>query len=343
MDASAQADVFSVKKYKPDTGFEPAGLAALLLALAVAGAVLGFIANYVSQWFYLILVFPAGIGLALGFVGGFVVTKTKTRNPMLCALAGLLGGIFAMTAMHYASYMDFKNQMSDPAIEDEAAEIAVFANMSESQREKALTEMEATEEDREYVETAISAYLALDSFPAFMNFAATQGVSIGRATSSGGGANIGFVGSYIYWILEMLLVAGIVLFAVRNEASQPFCKKCHEWKEPVVLGTLQGTADQGKAVVASGNIAEMRGLSPTPEWLDEGTRVTLHACARCQASETAVVYASQISLDNKGNQNEKNLAKIAYPGEAAEALRQTFAEAESLGTVDPVDPNAPLG
>src|SRR5882724_503557 len=85
---------FSTVLYKPDGGYTIGGLLMLISTLAGVGAVLGYITHIVSQWFYLILLFPALIGLGIGLLGVRKVHAGRVRNPWLGGLAGFLAGIF---------------------------------------------------------------------------------------------------------------------------------------------------------------------------------------------------------------------------------------------------------
>src|SRR3954468_19553980 len=111
---------FSTTPYQPDHGYTTGGLLMLIAALAGVGAVLGYIAHIISQWIYLIIVFPGLIGLGIGLVGTRMVTSGRIRNPWLGGLAGFGAGIFAMLVMHYCDYETLRSQLSgaSPALRE---------------------------------------------------------------------------------------------------------------------------------------------------------------------------------------------------------------------------------
>src|SRR3954447_23944719 len=111
---------FATMPYKPDGGYTVGGTLMLIAALAGVGAVLGYIAHIISQWIYLILVFPALIGLGIGLVGTRMVTTGRIRNPWLGGLAGFGAGIFAMLVMHYCDYETLRSALAgaSPALRE---------------------------------------------------------------------------------------------------------------------------------------------------------------------------------------------------------------------------------
>src|SRR5262249_9077485 len=74
--------------------------------LGIAAAVfMGWLASFIGQWFYLILLFPIGItfGVVIGCAGG--ITWGKVSSPAFAFTAGGLCGLVAMVSMHYFDYL----------------------------------------------------------------------------------------------------------------------------------------------------------------------------------------------------------------------------------------------
>ena len=102
-------------EFKSDDGFSTKGVINLIISMALVSLALGFVANWISQFFYLILLFPLGMGIVLIVVGGMMVTMYKIRNRMLCMLAGIIGGVLTFSSMHYFEYRTFRSEMEkDP-------------------------------------------------------------------------------------------------------------------------------------------------------------------------------------------------------------------------------------
>src|SRR5688500_6072686 len=127
---------YTVKPYKPDGGTTMPGLMMLIGAIVVTGAILGFIAHFVAQAFYLILIFPVLIGFGLGDVGMRMVRAGRVRNPIIGGIAGFLGGTLAMFMMHYFGQQKYRDLvMSD-------ASFATVANMPADDRQQFLARIE---------------------------------------------------------------------------------------------------------------------------------------------------------------------------------------------------------
>lgn len=187
---------FKVRPYAAEGGVSGIGIFAMFIAMLVAAGITGFAAHFISQWLYLIIVFPLAIGLAVGFTGAAMAKQFKVRSPAVGGAAGLFCGIAAMLILHYSDYSSLRAEMDALPAE---AKAALQLPEEEFNREIA-TE---TPEDREAMKAGREA-LQVDSFTGFMDMQARQGVQIKRAHSSakGGGLNLGYTGSYIYWFIE---------------------------------------------------------------------------------------------------------------------------------------------
>ncbi len=53
-----EAQIGGVRPHRPDFKFDSLGLFNLAATLALAGGAAGYVAHFLSQWFYLVLVFP---------------------------------------------------------------------------------------------------------------------------------------------------------------------------------------------------------------------------------------------------------------------------------------------
>ncbi len=91
---------FDATPFQPDGGAPFAGIMLTISVAIVSAALLGFIGSMIGQWFYLILIFPLGIGAGVGAAVAFALKQGKVRNPAVGVLAGFLGGVIAMLTMH---------------------------------------------------------------------------------------------------------------------------------------------------------------------------------------------------------------------------------------------------
>jgi hypothetical protein len=321
---------FSTTPYKPDGGYTTGGLLMLISALAGVGAILGYVAHIVSQWFYFIIFFPALIGFAIGAVGIRMVNMGRVRNPWMGGLAGFLAGIFAMMAMHYFDYEQFRSAM---------------ASAPPSLREMAKLPPEQLPQERPADMTSeqwtrlfqLLPLLRVESFPQFMDYQAHVGVTISGRGGSRGGINLGYTGSYIYWIVEMLIV-GVVTFAMVHEAtSQPYCRQCDRWKTSNVLGFLSGEPQPITAAVNAGDMAILAAVQPGPT--PTPLRLSAAACDTCLGQNPIELKLEQITKDKKGNTETKTLTHVTCDAAALPAVAALFA-APATSPAPAVTPSA---
>ena len=299
---------YDVRPYQPDGGFTASGLITMLGAMLVAGAAIGFAAHFVSKLFYLIILFPVLIGLFLGAVGTRLVKFANLRNPLLGGLAGLVGGAAAMTMMHYFDYQAFRREAAA-----EAPDIVAVANMPPAQRETEYPQFEEPDLARRLV-------AAYASFPGYVDFMAHEGVEIKKGGSDG--LNLGYVGTYIYWLVELLIVAGITFAMVRKQTTEPFCTECALWKPYRRLGAFGGTSDVAQAGVTSGDVNAIAAAQPGA--INSPLELHVAECANCRRAEAAVKL-EQLSTNQKGQLERQVLAHTMWPAESVPVLERLFA------------------
>lgn len=310
---------FNVSPYRPDGGFAMSGVTLLLSALAIAGAILGYLAHLVSAYIYLIIMFPILIGLGLGVIGTRMIKQGRVRNPLFGGLAGFLGGVLAMAMMHYFDFEKFKAQQ--PPLSQLPPKIAEVAQLPTAQRTQWI-QANVPAEDREDLDNALRSVNVKTLFD-YMDLSARYGVEIKRTTGSSKdkGLNLGYTGTYIYWMVEVLIVALVTWGMLKSAAAEPYCAPCDQWKEQKVLGVLPGSQAAGMAV-ASGNLGAMAALDPHGQGI---VRVTAACCKGCVGKGHIDVKAELITADRKGKEKTQTVAHVSYPPEAMVPLQQFFA------------------
>jgi hypothetical protein len=263
---------FAAEPYEPDGGCSFGG-GALLIGLSLpAGVLLGFVASFIGQWMYLILIFPLGIGLLLGLAGALGIKVGKVRSPWLAGLAGFIGGCVAMISVQFFDYLRYAAGMTN--------------------------------------------------FFGYIDLAAQHGVTIGRTapSSTDKGINLGYVGTYIYWFVELLIVALVAFVIMRNTASEPFCTECQTWKKRRKLATFRSTLDRLVIALEEGDLVR---LLVEEEWSPKGGEGLLTACVcpECQSRGTIDVKLEQVTKTAKNQETRKELVHVTYPGKAWRAVQ----------------------
>lgn len=279
---AAPAMRFETVAFTADGGFNPHGLAITYGLALVAGVGAGWLASFIGQWFYLILIFPFVMGIIVAGIGAVGVHMGKVRHPLLAGLGGLLGGIAAILSMHYFEYQRAMDELEkqNPGIRKAWAEEGM-------------------------------------GFVDFVKIQANNGVRIGKV-GRGDGMNLGTVGSYIYWSLEMLLVAGIGFAGMLGSASDPFCLNCRNWKSSRPLGRIAIPRDAALAAIQSGDVVQ---LAEHDFSAADGTlALTVAECKQCGQEATIEVKLEEVTKDAKGKESTKLLAHVTYPGHALPVL-----------------------
>src|SRR6266850_2832426 len=307
---------FPTAPYQPDGGYTTGGLLMLISALAGVGAILGYITHIISQWFYFILVFPLFIGFAIGAVGTRMVKTGRVRNPWLGGLAGFFAGIFAMMVMHYFDYEEFRSSLS--AAPPSLRELAKMPpDQLPKDRPSDLTP------DQWLRINQLLPLLRIQSFTQFMDYQAKLGVTIsGSHGSSSSGINLGHTGSYIYWLVEMLIVGGVTFAMVHEATAQPYCRHCDRWKTSKVLGFLSGDAKSLTSALNNGDISTLAAAQPgqviTP------LRLSATACDTCLGQNPIDLKLERITKDKKNNTQSETLTHITCDPATLPAVASLF-------------------
>jgi hypothetical protein len=312
---------FDATPYVPDGGFSVVGLVMLFVGLAVAGALMGVITFYVSKLIYFILIFPMLIGIVIGGIGAFLVKRGKIRSPWVAGAAGLLAGILAMLTVHFLSYREFMD-------EREAALAAnpFLKNVGKNGRDLLININIPAGPERERVKRE----MAVDSFQAYIDHSAHEGVTIQHGAGKQGGMNLGYYGTYIYWMVETLIVACIVFGMTRKPAQEPFCTLTNEWKNARCGDNFLVPIEVGSATAATalmegdlGKLAEIKAQGANSPGQTEPVRLYVPTSPNHFEQCTLEAKLVKFVAGKQGQQEEKILAVATYPASALPAF-ETF-------------------
>lgn len=223
-----------MKIYKPSNVVPTSGYAWFLLTALVTGGVAGGVVSFIGAFFYLILLFPLGMGLVGAGATRVAIKSGKVRNPNIALLFGALTGASIYGSMHVFDYFRFQQQLTKELREFYSTEI-----------EQEVTESGRTEE--QVLQDATDAFL-LDEvgqtgFWGYLNFFARQGFSISRMSS--GGIPVGGAFTWAYWAIKLGVIVVISGLSGSGTAQEPFNEKRNEWYEaPKRVGNVPEEASQ---------------------------------------------------------------------------------------------------
>lgn len=322
--------IAAARPYRPDNHFDARGLLMLACTLILAAGALGAVAHFVSQYFYLILLFPMVIGGALGAAGAAVVRRTGMRNPWVAGLIGLAGGIFAMGMMHYFGYRSFLAEQAIAAAKDPeyVAQLRSGTGEPEFINNQGGLAMPGERERREADFYRFVRAIRVRSFAGYMDFEAREGVQIRGEHGAGSPQNLGYTGSYIYWCVEALIVAGISFAIIRGQAVKPYCAACGTWKAERAVGYLATDPKDAATAVRDGDVARLGppAFEPSASLLHVASCPNGKACVAVPREDE--VRLEKHAYDKKGKiVQRKTLAHATWPATATGAIDAIFAPA----------------
>jgi hypothetical protein len=295
---------FETSPYQPDGGCPPAGAVLVLLVSLLAAVAIGWVASFIGQWLYLIILFPALLGGAVGAAGAWANRRGKVRNSFVAGVIGILAGCLAMLSVHLSDYQRFLSDLADnqPALRAQwdAAGLGFFK---------------------------------------FMDLQAEHGVQIGRAGHGDKGMNLGYIGSFIYWGVELLIGAGITWGILLVSARAPFCTPCNSWKRKRLLGRLRIPSNQAVQILTNGEIVQLAdhnlGDAAGP------LLIQVAECPNCLQDAPVEVFISEVTKNAKGEEKVQDLACITYPGEALPVLNALAMPSVPAPATAPPEPSPP--
>lgn len=141
-----------------------------------------------------------------------------------------------------------------------------------------------------------------------MKFAAQQGTQISKVTSKNNSFKLDETGTYIYWLLELGLIEGLIFAMSFGASKKPFCESCDQWYPPEqYLGNVQKLSEENFVNLIKqenynqgGKLVNLLGLTYPPN-----LGITYQCCPNCYNSDT-VVNIHKYTLGSQGEFN-KNL------------------------------------
>jgi hypothetical protein len=281
---------FETTPYRSEGGCPP-GAFLLGLALICAAALgFGYLVGLLKPHFYISVIFPMVMGLAVGGAGVLAVRLARVRAPLRAAAAGLAGAAVALLAMHYATYRHYLD------VEDEK---------QPGRRDQLVAQ-------------------GFD-FPEYMDQQAEKGVRV-LSRRKNRGINLGYAGTYAYWLVELALAGLLAAALPAAQATEPFCPRCNTWKAKEEFGSLTHPTAAAVAALSDGAVT---GLAVPPPGPREGRlSVTVAVCPNCGAESPIDVKLLEVTPNPKGEDKTKEVAHVTYPGESLPVFRALFADVD---------------
>jgi hypothetical protein len=280
-----------MKPFQPSGVIPPLGLLLLAAAVLVGGAVIGVAVSFLSNFVYLILVFPMGMGLAGGALLAAAVRAGKVRSPVAAMVAGVLLALVIYGSLWTTDYLQLRTNEVDSFL------------------------AETPTVERAKVEQLFDQFLITETGQSgFLGYVLLQdqaGVSIGRVGSADNNSfNLGSTFSWVYWALELALILWFCITNGRKPAYEPFCEDCNTWfAKPNLAGTL-GVSRQKEALglIESSNFLKLgEEMQQNPAVPNLGFYLAI--CPQTCANSEAFFAVRLQKRDSRGNVTTKDIAR----------------------------------
>lgn len=284
----------SVQSASPSVDFLIVTLFAIL-----GGVIFGIVVRYISNYFWLIVLFPIILGMLAGFIYAQGIRAFRVRSGTAVALGGMLMGLLIYITSYYLQYCEFMELLrefiasyDDPLLLDHD-----------------LFHLGAQEGE------------AL-SFWGYMQIEAAEGFSIGRGGRRG--IHVSGLCVWIYWIFEIGLTGMIIAGSGVEMCKRPFCEKCQDWYQS---GKLLGSVAPEQmpafgAAIEQGNYEQVGAL------IQPGYKGPLRLdvyLARCKNSaHDLVLRVDQVETVKDKANKEKTEKKEIWQRQIASSYAQFF-------------------
>lgn len=281
---------------QPSAAIPISGALILFLVLLVVAPLLGGIVALVSYHFmYLIILFPLCIGGAGGYALAQGVRWGKVRDAVVATTFGVLLGLSIYVCYRYVEYRLLRNEIRAEIVQEMESQFGVS--------DAALADEFFDEILRE--ETGQSGFLGT------ILLDAREGMSItpARYGSDSEGLNIGTALTWVYWLFEVVAIAGIAALMASDAAKQPFCARHDRWyaREKSLGGVGPGRARHALDLLEQGDYAsfarELQQNRPVP-----GVEFFIERCVGCVDSNP-VLTVKGVKRSSKGQVSHEVLSK----------------------------------
>ena len=199
------------------------GIRLLIAASLVGGLVIGGLAFVAANVLYVALLFPLALAYAGTVTIEWAITRGKTRNLAVAAAFGLLLGLLIFLSYQYGLYFSFRQQAGAFVAYTFQEDLE---SLTYSARERAVEDL---------IDGMLAMHTGNPGFLGYLKLTAREEISLARwfgndtKFSIDLGTEWGPVAAWIYRVLELATVAGLVMVGAIVAAGRPYCERCDDW------------------------------------------------------------------------------------------------------------------
>ena len=281
----------------------------LILIYLFVGAFIGLSVSVISNIVYLVFLFP----IIIGFVGAYflkdAVKRCRIRSNTVTLVLSVLMGLVIYGTYHISNYITFQGEMT----------IAFVQKMEADSDTPSMTGEESIAVGRAFTNYALKEETGQSGFLGYMLYKANRGISIGKVYSSNR-LKLGSIFTWIYWLVELGLIIGIMYTSTKNKETDALCENCQDWITPKEhLGGVEEDDFQSlQDFIAAKNFSAARKL------LSPSTGIpSIEVYAKSCNCPTADLKLSQASFDANNEVVWEDILDTTISIEQLKELRQS--------------------
>lgn len=320
-----------MKHYVPSGKMDEGAQLALVVTVLATALLVGGLANVLGQFIRLLIIFPAAMGALVGGAALQIALAKKMRAPALVIGVAAFGGLLCWFTDFGIDYMRTRSAFGDQveAVAQQLEAHGVGTPDDDASDRTVDVLLMYWGQQRQWDDLVIAANLldepmsdvlgntrepepapsALQAFGYHMRGLANEGTTISDVGRSDGD-NIGAVGTWLLWALELLICIGAAGAIGWEQARQPFCERCKQWYGRAERLVAVAPASAGDAVVRALEQGSTEGLAAAWAPFDAGKpfiAIGIRSCPKCSSGER---YIDVVKLTPKKNKtNRKSLRK----------------------------------
>ncbi len=338
-----------MKRYVPSGETAEGAHLALIVTVLVAALAIGGLANLIGQWIRLLIIFPAAMGGLVGAAALQIALAKKMRTPALVIVTAVLGGLLCWSTDFGLDYLRSRSAVRDQvelvasdleaqglgvpgeADIDRTVDVVLVYFGKQYQVDALVMAANLLEETLNDgmggMAEPFPAPSALEAFVGHVQGLAQEGTSISDVGRADDATNIGMVGTYLLWLLELLIVLGVAGAIAWEQVRQPFCERCKEWFQRAERVVAVAPASAQAEVLSAIETGNAHGLAQAWSPIDASKpfiAIAVRRCAKCSSGQAFVDVARFTPKKNKTHRKSlrKGLVESRKLNEQMEKLQE---------------------
>jgi len=273
-----------MRNYISANEFSFNGFVILVLATILAGIVLGLLLGFVGQFFFLVGIFPALIGIAGGYVLAWVIKKFKMPNKAVAILIGTLMAVMIYGVYTYFDYIQTQNYLYEALMFSDDSIPIIFEDMDKAS----------------LMTTFLYDTTGSTGFIGFWKFTADAGINIVPG-GMGSGFSLNPFWSTLYLISEFFIIVCFAVQGAWEQVNRSFCSSCGDWYDKGEQLALFEMEDENKVInaIEHDRYDELKEIMPIEVSKLPCLILKAHSCLKCH-NETPLLELSRLTVGDKG-------------------------------------------